>query len=397
MELEKTNYKQFTIICVIAFAIFMSNQMVVYTVTKYANEMSASTQMIGLIGGMFGISALLIRPFAGMVVDNKAHKPLLFASIGGLIASNIVLVLATGVEMLIVSRLLNGIAWGFGSTVCMTTACNALPAKKIASGIGLYSMMQTLAQVVGPSVALAILERGTFTQLYMVTTAIMCAALLLALLFKSNHVPAKPPQWKFTLRGMFAPGAFVPASLLMCNTMQVAAVASFLLLYADSIGVGGLSFFFTLQALTIVATRPLVSRFIKDKNIYAFAIASECLIITGLLNLFFAGGSVGFMISAVLFGMGKSGAQPALTSLCIASVPGHERGRASNTSLAFQDIGQFAGSYIAGLAVGMWGYRFAFSSIAGVVAIGLAVFIITYMLPHLRTKKEATSDGIVDD
>jgi len=384
MEEEKTNYSQFLIICVIAFSIFFSNQMVQNTVTKYAKTMMSSTQMIGFLGGMWGLAALFTRPFAGQVIDNEDHKPLLVLCVVGLLISNIVLIQAKSVTVLLLSRAINGFSWGFCSTLCMTTACNSLPKSKISSGIGIYTLMQVLAQVLGPSLAIQLIDEASFHVLYIITTLIMVLALVLTSIFRTNHTKPEVRHYAFSLHDMFAPKAFIPASLLMGNIMQISAVAAFLLLYADSKHITGLSFFFTLQALSIVATRPFVSKFINEKNQYWFTLVCEALIIGGLVNLFAAETITDFVVSAVLFGLGKSGSHPALMGMCIKSVPVEQRGRASNTSYMFQDFGQIFGSNIAGIFAGLWGYGYAFLSIAVLVFALTLFFIATYMLPQIR-------------
>lgn len=384
MKKNEINYTQFVIICIISFAFFLSNQMVVNTVTKYADTMSATSQMLGLIGGAYGLFALLTRPLSGQIVDRERHKPVLLAGIGLLLLSNVILIWAEEPVMVLLSRAVNGLAFGIVSTLCMTTACNALPKNKMANGIGIYTLSQTIAQVIGPAIAIRIIEIGSFLQLYMCTTLIMGCAMILSLGFKSDHKPNREVKYSFNLKKMFTVNAFLPGSVLMCNVMEIAAVSSYLLLYADSIGVGGLSFFFTIQAISILVTRPFISKILNEKNIYGVTLISELMLVVGLLNLFFAKTTGMFLISAVLFGLGKSGYQPCLTGMCVSSVPESERGRASNTSYAFNDIGQFLGSYVASFVVGIWGYRYAFLFIACVIAVGTVVFTVAYVFPHVR-------------
>lgn len=387
-ESEKINYPQFVLICVIAFGFYLSNQMVVNTVTKYADTLSASTQMVGFIGGAYGVMSLVTRPFAGQIVDNERHKPLLVGSMAFLVLSNAILLAAATPVMVLLSRAVNGLAVGFASTVCMTTACGALPKSKLANGIGIFTLAQTLAQVIGPAIAIEIIDRGSFKQLYILTTAVMAAAFLLSLLFGTNHESRGNRVYSFRLSEMFTLRALVPGSVLACNVMQIASVSSFMLLYADSIGVSGPSYFFTIQALAILFTRPLVTKFLNHRNQYFFTVISELLLICGLLNLFRAKNTMDFLVSATLFGLGKSGSQPALVGMCLSCAPPDERGRASSTQYACQDIGQFAGSYIAGIAAGFFGYRYAFMSIAVIVALGTTFFIIAYVAPKLRKESE---------
>ncbi len=383
-ESEKVDYMQFGVICIIAFGFYLSNQMVVNTVTKYASALSATAQMAGLIGGSYGVMSLITRPLAGQMVDRERHKPLLLGSMAMLVVSDVILLAASSPVTVLLSRIVNGLAVGFASTICMTTACNALPKRLLSNGIGIFTMSQTLAQVIGPAIAIHMIENGSFRQLYRISTGIMAAAFLLAFLFRTNHKPDKSVPYSFAFSKMFTVKALIPGSLLMCNVMQIACVSSFMLLYADSIGVSGLSGFFTIQALTIIATRPFVSRFLNERNQCHFTLVSEAFLIIGLLNLFFARTTAGFLISAVLFGLGKSGAQPALVGMCISSVPSAERGRASSTQYACQDIGQFAGSYIAGLAAGLLGYRYAFLTIALLLIMGTGFFIAAYLIPNRK-------------
>lgn len=378
MNGKKSLNTQFVIICLISFCFFLSNQMVVNTVTKYAKELNASTQLIGLIGGAYGFFALVMRPVSGQLVDSKSHRILLFSGVSLLLVSNLLLIMARHAILLFFSRMVNGLAFGIVSTLCMTTACNALPPEKLASGVGIYTMMQTIAQVIGPSIAIKLMETTNFKFLYIVTTFIMGVTLILCFCFKTNFVPKSGCPLTFHLKNMFAGKAVVPGTLLMFNVMQIATVSSFLLIYADEIGVGGLSFFFTIQALAIIVTRPIISRFLKSEYYKTFTLIGELFVIAGLVNLFTASTTTLFMVSAMAFGLGKSFYQPSLMSMCIESVSKEQRGRASNTAYAFNDIGQFAGSYISSLLVATLGCRFAFLGMGILIAMGTVFFCIAY-------------------
>lgn len=384
----KPNIQQFVTICIIAFAIFLSNQMVQNTVTKFANTMSATTRMLGFLGGSWGLASLLTRPFAGQVVDNENHKVLLRASVVLLLVSNLILVEAKAVPLLLLSRAINGFAWGFGSTLCMTTACNALSKEKVAGGIGIYTMMQVLAQVCGPSFAIHLIARTSFRTLYCITSLVMVVAFVLTFLFRPSQQQAKARHYAFSLHDMVAPKAFIPATLLMCNIMQISAVSAFLLLYADEKQITGLSFFFSLQAISIVVSRPFVSKWINPKNSFVVTLVSEVFLVMGLFSLFLVRNIGYFVFAAIMFGLGKSGSHPALMGMCVAAVPKTERGRASNTAYAFQDLGQVFGANIAGIFAGIWGYGAAFLSIAVIIILCSLFFVVAYMIPQLYRMKQ---------
>ena len=387
-ENGKINYQQFIIISIIAFVIYLSNQMVSTTISKYAHSMQATSQLIGLIGGMFGIVALFTRPFSGQVVDKKNNKVLMFICITLLLLSNICLVIAKNEVYLLLSRAINGFGWGFGSTLCMTTACNALTKEKMASGIAIYTLAQTLAQVLGPYLAVKIIELQSYKHLYYVTTVLMLISFILAFIFKTNMKEKKDAKYSLSIREMFAFDAMIPTLISVSNAMDNAAVTAFILLYADSLGIKNISYFFSLQAIAVLTCRPLISKLINDRNINYIIVVSEMIIIAGLVNLFFATSLIYFIVSAILLGIGRSGAQPAIVSLCVTLVPSDQRGKATNTNYAGHDIGQFIGANFAGFIAGTFGYKYIFLFITLPIIFALFIFGRAYITPHSQNLKE---------
>ena len=383
-EKDKINYQQFTIISIIAFVIYLSNQMVSTTISKYANSMQATPQIIGLIVGVFGVMALFTRPFAGQVVDKKNNKVLMFMCISILLLSNICLIIAKNEFYLLLSRAFNGFGWGFGSTLCVTTACNALPKENMASGIAIYSLAQTLAQVLGPYLAVKIIELLSYKNLYYITTVLMMVAFMLTFIFKTDMKGKKDTKYSLSIKEMFAFDVIIPALISVSNSMENAAVTAFILLYADSLGVKNVSYFFSLQAFTILAVRPLMSKIVTNRNINSVIVISEIIIIAGLVNLFFAKSLIYFIFSAILFGIGRAGSQPYIISLCVNLVSTDERGKATNTNYAGYDIGQFMGANFAGFIAERFGYKYIFLFVTMPMIMALFIFVRTYMVPGLR-------------
>lgn len=394
MEQKKVNYKQFLIISVIAFVFYLSNQMVATTISKYADSMNATSQFIGLISGMFGMMALFTRPFVGQMVDKENTRHLMFATTIILLLSNAILLVAVNPYFLLVARAFNGFGWGFGSTLCMTTACNALPKEKMTSGIGIYTLAQTLAQVLGPSMAAKLIEITSYMFLYSITTGLMILAFVLIFISGLSGVTPTQRHYSFSIKEMFAVNAWVPTLMTVCNSMVISSNTAFILLYADSLGIKNVSYFFTIQAIVILCCRPILSKIMSDKNITKAIVFCEIIVVIGLLNLYWADSFLNIMISAVLFGFGIAGAQPALMSLCVDAVGENERGKATNTSYVGSDIGNFSGSYLAGLVAGLLGYRYIYLSICLPVILGLLVFVKKYFLTKstLRVKEVETNE-----
>ena len=114
--------KQFWSIFIIAFLIYFSNNMLAQTLPKYAYDLGASAQLIGVLAGAFAVCALLLRPVSGQLVDNENRLLLLRLTIGIILAAVTGLVFSQKVWLLILFRGLNGLGWGIGSTLCMPIA-----------------------------------------------------------------------------------------------------------------------------------------------------------------------------------------------------------------------------------------------------------------------------------
>jgi predicted MFS family arabinose efflux permease len=384
---EQNDYRQFITVFVIAYIIYMSNQMAATTISLFAGSMDASSQTIGLISGVFGVMSFITRPFSGQAVDRENNKTLMFIVLGMLIASNILLVFASKPFYLLLSRAIYGLGWGLGSTLCLTTVCNSLAGDRLRGGIAVYTLGQIIAMVIGPPLALWILGMSGFRTLYLSATGLTSIAFLLVFLYRTKNRGNSKLRYSFSLSEMFARRALVPAFMTMCAHMVFASITAFLLLYAENLGVGAVRWFFTLEAVMILATRPFFAK-LKRGNLIRITAASELLSLAALIVLYAASNKLHFAAAAVLQGLGMAGSQPALFSLCVENVPAHRRGRATNTNYAGADAGAFLGPWLAGIVAGALGYRYIFLVMALPLLLGLTVFCVHYRT-RLKTTKKA--------
>ena len=383
MVRETTDKKQFSLMLCIAFCIYMATQMIGTTIATYADSMGASAQYIGIITGSFGLMALLPRPVAGQIVDKEDNRLLMFVVLLFCVVSSGILLFAKAPFLLLVSRAVYGLGWGLGSTLCLTNACNTLSEKDMMKGISVYTLAQTLAMVLGPSAALFIRRLGGYFTLYLVCTALMLAALAFACVFRPANRGNKELRYSVNLREMFAPEVLAPAVLSACSSVIYSATVAFVLLYAADRGVEDINWFFTLEALMILAFRPLVSRFVTEKNLVKVTVGSNVLYAVYLVVVTLAYSKAMFAAAAVLMGISMAASQPAIFNLCVAAVGPERRGRATNTNYAATDVGSFLGPWLTGLLVGSLGYRGIFLMMLVPLGVGLGVFVL-----HYRGKKQ---------
>lgn len=371
---EKTDLKQFILIFIIAFFIYMATQMIGTTIATYADSMGAGAQYIGMITGAFGLMALLPRPISGQIVDKENNKLLMFIVLGFCVVSSGILIFARCPFLLMLSRGIYGLGWGVGSTLCMTSACNTLAEDKMIRGIAIYTLGQTLAMVLGPSAALLIQLRVGYRGLYISSTVLMMIAFLLVFGYKSENKGNRTTRYSFKVKEMFALEAYAPAVMSVCSSLISAGTTAFVLLYAKSRGVENIHWFFTVQAVAILAFRPLLTKFVTEKNLVPVTVVCNVMYIVYLLVMTFSVKWYHFAIAAVIMGAAMAGAQPALMNLCVGAVSPDRRGRATNTNYASYDVGSFLGPYLTGVFSAWLGYDYIFLLMIPAVLIGLFVF-----------------------
>ena len=74
MQAEKIWTKDFALICVANFFIFLGFQMTLPTIPLFVQHLGGSDQLIGLITGIFTFSALIIRPYAGHALESRGRQ-----------------------------------------------------------------------------------------------------------------------------------------------------------------------------------------------------------------------------------------------------------------------------------------------------------------------------------
>ena len=123
----------------------------------YLSETYGTTKdMIGLVLSGYTVTALLVRPFSGFVVDSFSRKHVLLISLfayficfGGYLVAGTLLLFA-------IVRTLHGAPFGASSVSNSTVAIDVLPSSRRNEGIGYYGLSNNVATAIAPSVGIFI-------------------------------------------------------------------------------------------------------------------------------------------------------------------------------------------------------------------------------------------------
>ena len=104
--------------------------------TKYLTQIGVSLVIASIISGLFSLTSLCTRPFTGILVDTLKPRKILYISIPMLILSMLGYALTTNQYLIVVLRIINGVAFCFNGTTISAYASMYIPPKRMGEGIG---------------------------------------------------------------------------------------------------------------------------------------------------------------------------------------------------------------------------------------------------------------------
>ena len=328
-----------------SMAAFMAN----VTLPVFADSLGASTSMVGIVVSSFTLSALLVRPFAGPAFDSFSRKKMLLASQGVICLALFLYGVVGSLGALIAVRLLHGIGIGCSGPLAMSLVSEYLPANKFASGISIYALAQSFAQVIGPAVGLSLVSAMGFSPAYFLAAALLLVAMAGIFVIREPYRERLPYQLK--LDRMFAREAVAQAVALMLIATSFACMTSYVVLYGYERGVADMGFFFVVYALCLVVTRPALGSLADRVGTPKVIVFGVLCFAASYAALWQASDLWGFLVAAVLGSAGFGCCAPLLQSMGLASVGPAHRGAASNTMFTGLDLGMLVGPVLGGAVV----------------------------------------------
>ena len=144
-----------------------------------SDTFEADKQMIGLVLSGYTITALLIRPFSGYIVDSFPRKMVLVICFALVFVIFIGYPLSGSLLLFTIVRTLHGAPFGAATVSNSTVAIDVLPSSRRAEGIGYYGLSNNLASAISPTVAVLIYgATHNYNTLFACTTGYSALALL---------------------------------------------------------------------------------------------------------------------------------------------------------------------------------------------------------------------------
>lgn len=354
-ETEKIWNAMFISVFVTNMSLNLAQQMSNSLLAKYADALGAPASQIGMLMSIFALTALLFKVVSAPMMDVYNRKHLVMGAMAIMGVAYVGFALSTSIPSLMVFRMLQGVGNAFGNVCCMALVAQALPKSKFSTGMGYYACAQVVSQAVGPTIGLALADTLGYRVTYFITAAVMLASVVVASRIRLQH--KRKGKLKITLHRIIAREALLPGVVILLLTMGFTTINSFLIVYAGKQGVGdGIGLFFTVYAITMLLTRPMVGRLTDRFGLVKIAIPAMCFTVLSFFIISSANRLEVFLLAAFINAFGYGACQPALQSLSMKSVPNSRRGSASSTNYIGMDIGTLIGPTLAGYCIDAFGY-----------------------------------------
>jgi len=355
------------------------------TLPPFIKQMGGNEAEVGLAAGAFMLSAVMIRPIVGGLLDRYGRRPFI---VWGLLLFALAMYMYDwigGIVVLMGLRILHGMTWAVSTTAVFTAVTDIIPSARRGEGMGWFSTAMTLAMAVGPMLGVWVIQSLSYHALFQFACALSAVALLLTF---GAKVPFRQQTGKRRIE-FFEPSVLPVAASVFFLTIAYGGITTFVPLFADSIQVNSGTFFLA-YAVTLALIRPIAGK-LSDRHGESFVIIPGLAVtISALLVLSISTGLFGVLVSAVLFGVGFGSAQPALQAATIRLARPDRKGVANASLLTATDLGIGLGAILSGWVSQHTSYQVLFT--VGAASVAMSLLLFAFFVVRLVKTRSTPSD-----
>ncbi|MHB1418452.1 MAG: MFS transporter [Bacillota bacterium] len=358
------------------FTIFSAFQLLLPTLPEYIKILGGKESTVGLINGIFTVSAVLIRPWVGMQLDRTGRRKVLILGLAIFVISALSYNWAPTVFWLLAFRLIHGAGWGASTTASGTIATDVIPLSRRAEGMGYYGLFGTVAMAIAPALGMLIRQDYGFSTLFYISASLAGVSLILAstLVYKEPLAREKVQ----VRRVLYESTALHPSLVVFFQAITYGGVVSFITLFAIKTGLKAyVGPYFAVYAIVLMLTRPLAGIVADRKGPYWVILPGYIVVLAGVVMLAFSSSPLLFMMSAAVYALGFGATQPTLQALAVTRAAPERRGAANATFFSAFDLGIGVGAFALGFIAQQLGFTGMYLIAAALGSIGLVIYALT--------------------
>jgi len=373
------------------FLIHFSFTLIVPLLPVYlADTFGAGKDTIGLVLAGYSVMALLVRPFSGFIVDSFPRRTVLFVCNFLFVAIFAGYLMAGSLVMFAIFRTVHGLPFGAATVSASTVAIDVLPADRRNEGIGYYGLSNNLAMVLGPALAIYLLQAadGNFKLLFWLSMIVSFAGLVIDSTIRHPERELEKNKKVLSLDRFFLVDGLPEALCILSFSMCYGVVSTYVAIYGrETLGIlGGAGLFFSLFAAGLIVSRLTGAKALRENRIAHNADFGILVAAVGFLIFAAVRNPWGYYCSAFIIGLGNGRMYPAFLNMFV-NLAGHKRrGTANSSILTAWDAGVGLGVLFGGVIAEHFGYHWAFWFAFAAETVG-GIYYFCYARGHFNRSK----------
>jgi MFS family permease len=380
----------FALLCLVQLLGYAHNALLTPAIPLYVTHLGGSPFVVGLVLAAFATTSVLLRPLIGHSADTWSETGVL-ATGCLLLGASLLLFLIPFAEVVMAANAMRGVGWAALNTGGYALLALIAPVMRRAEFSGYYSGVQASASILFPAVSLWLIDApfGGFRVVMALSAALAAAGGITSLLLGRHALsgadkaaPSKPSGAPWNPFTLMEREVLLPSALLFYLNLSYPAVSAFLVLYARTIGIDNVAWYFVASGSTSLLARPLLGR-VGDQTGAGPSIAAGFILeLLALLLLSVASGLGLVLVSGILFSLGNAIGSSMTLALAIQRANPERRGRAMASFSIAYPLASGAGALWTGSAVEIAGYFWMYLMGAGLATMGLLVTLVNW--PNLK-------------
>ncbi|WP_051611885.1 MFS transporter [Xylanibacter ruminicola] len=386
------------------FTLFFAFYVLTPLLPLYLSEhFGATKDVIGLVLSGYTITALLVRPFSGYVVDSFPRKTVLMLSFGVFAIFFAGYLAASTLLLFTIMRTLHGGPFGALTVANSTVAIDVLPSSRRTEGIGYYGLSNNLAMAIAPTIGIFIYQlTNSFEFLFWLALIVATTGWLI-----DSTVKLKPRDSsqarssRLSLDRFFLTRGWLLGLNMVAFGFSFGVLSNYLAIYGKEVmGItGGTGTYFMLCSVGLILSRLQGSKALRDGRVTHNAATGMVISLVGytififMPTLFVSNHTaimIGYYGSALLIGLGNGHMWPAFQNMTINVATNKQRGTANSTILISWDIGMGLGILAGGIVAELISYSAAFWTVVLVNGTGVATYFLATRAFFLRRNLNPT-------
>ena len=361
------------------FTLFFAFYVLTPLLPLYLSEhFGATKDVIGLVLSGYTVTALVMRPFSGYMVDSFPRKTVLMVSFTAFAIFFAGYLAASTLLLFLIVRTLHGVPFGALTVANSTVAIDVLPSSRRTEGIGYYGLSNNLAMAIAPTIGIFVYRyTHSFELLFWIAFVVALAGLVVDATVKSDKLKVKNEKsFSLSWDRFFLVRGWLLGVNMVAFGFCFGVLSNYLAIYGKEVmGItGGTGTYFMLCSIGLIMSRLQGGRALRQGRVTHNAAEGMVISLVGYTLFILVPGMVSYYASALLIGLGNGHMWPAFQNMTISVAPNSQRGTANSTILVSWDVGMGLGILLGGVISELMGYSAAFWTVAVVNAVGVLLF-----------------------